>query len=399
MTSRVLRAVVAMTATLALLAAPTLAAAESTPYAALVVDADTGTVLHAVDAARAWYPASLTKLMTVYLTLAAVQSRRLGIEDRLEVSPHAADQPETALGLRAGEHLTVEQAVLAVLTRSANDAAVVLAERVGGSEDRFAALMTETARDLGMTGTVFRNASGLPDPAQVTTAHDMALLARSLQRRFPEHYHYFGTRSFRWHGAVLGNINGFLAAYAGADGLKTGFTCGSGYNLVASARRHGRRLIGVLLGAGSGADRTQAMTRLLDAGFASTASGPALAALATPALAPPPFRLDGGSCTIGAGRRPGALPGWGLLLGVFDSEDKAHTYLARARSPLKPLAPNGRPVVQRQENVEVPRFRALMVGLGQLQAIRSCLALRALGSICVVQSPQRLNQTAVPDRS
>src|SRR5262245_36577925 len=247
-------------------AQPASAAAD---YAAIVVDAESGTVIDAHAATARWYPASLTKVMTVYLAFEAIEAGTLGLDEKLPVSEDAAAQPATELGLGAGETITVNDAILAIILQSANDAAVVLAERIGGSEDQFAVLMTAKAKELGMRRTVFRNATGLPDPEQVTTARDMAVLAAALLHNYPQYYHFFSTTSFTYGGQTFGTINSILTRYEGADGIKTGFTCGSGYNLVASAQRDGRRLIGVLLGSHSSFERSIEMDRLLDVGFAA----------------------------------------------------------------------------------------------------------------------------------
>ena len=233
-------------------------------YAAIVVDAESGAVLESHAATARWYPASLTKVMTVYLAFEAIEAGTLRLDEALTVSEHAAAQPATELGLGKGETITVEETILAVILQSANDAAVVLAERLGGSEAKFAELMTAKAAALGMVRTQFRNASGLPDAEQVTTARDMAVLAMALLRNFPQYYHFFSTTSFSYGGHTFGTINGILSRYAGADGIKTGFTCGSGYNLIASAQRDGRRLIGVLLGSHTNFERHTEMGRLLE---------------------------------------------------------------------------------------------------------------------------------------
>src|SRR5215813_12257700 len=216
------------------------------PPAALVIDANTGDVLSALEANHRWYPASLTKMMTVYLAFREIEANRLTLAETLTASQHAAAQTGTRLGLNAGETVTAEQAILATILQSANDAAVVLAERMAGSEEAFAAEMTSMAKSLGMTRTVFRNATGLSNPEQVTTARDMAVLAQALLRDFPQHYHFFSTRSFAYGKRSYPSINGILSRYPGVDGIKTGFTCRSGYNLVASAQHDGRRLIGVV---------------------------------------------------------------------------------------------------------------------------------------------------------
>jgi D-alanyl-D-alanine carboxypeptidase len=259
------------------------AAPKYTPpkYAAIVIDADSGAVLHTVGADEQTYPASLTKMMTLYLTFEALAQHRLQLEHRLVISEHAASMAPSKLNLKPGGSIRVEEAVLGVVTKSANDAAVVLAEALGGSEANFALMMTQKARTLGMTRTYFENASGLPDTNQVTTARDMALLGRALIYDFPQYYPYFSTRSFVFAGHVQANHNHLLQSYDGADGIKTGFIRASGFNLVASAKRDGRRLIGVVFGGQSQPWRDHQMARLLDHGFARAGAGDTLMANVT----------------------------------------------------------------------------------------------------------------------
>ncbi|HKM61516.1 MAG TPA: D-alanyl-D-alanine carboxypeptidase family protein [Acidisphaera sp.] len=247
--------------------APAMAQIGSDRYASIVMDAGTGAVLSAANADEPRYPASLTKLMTLYLTFEAVRDHRIALTDLVPVSAHAASMSPTKLGLLPGMRLTVEEAVLGLVTKSANDAASALGELLGGDEDRFAEMMTLRARSLGMTHTVFRNASGLPDPDMVSTARDLALLARHLINDFPNDYGYFSTPGFTWHGRLIRNHDHMLQTYPGADGLKTGYTQAAGCNLVTSAQRDGVRLIGVVLGAQTGVERDIHMAQLLDAGF------------------------------------------------------------------------------------------------------------------------------------
>jgi D-alanyl-D-alanine carboxypeptidase len=231
------------------------------------MDASTGQVLYAVNADLSRYPASLTKMMTLYMVFEALSEGALTLGQPLYTSTHASLQPPTKLGLRAGQSISVEDAILALVTKSANDAAAVVAEALGGSEDYFAWKMTLKARELGMNRTTFANASGLPDSSQVTTARDMGILALALLHDYPQYYQYFSTQRFYWRGSYHANHNRMLAAYPGVDGIKTGYTHASGFNLVASAEREGRRLIGVVMGARSPSNRTAIMTSLLDQAF------------------------------------------------------------------------------------------------------------------------------------
>lgn len=250
-----------------------LAQAYYPPYSALVIDADTGRVLFERNADEYRHPASLTKMMTLYMVFDALRHRRLHLRQLLWVSPEATQRPPSKLGLRSGDAITVEEAVLALVTRSANDAAATIAENLGGSESTFARLMTLKARSLGMTSTTFRNASGLPDPFQVTTARDMYRLARALQTDFPQYYRYFSTPEFYFRGRRYRNHNHLLDDYLGADGIKTGYIRASGYNLVASAQRSGRRVIGVVFGGESARARDEHMRGIMDVGFAALGVG------------------------------------------------------------------------------------------------------------------------------
>lgn len=236
-------------------------------YAAIVVDYGTGEVLHSRRADVALYPASLTKMMTLALLFDALNRGDLRADSKLAVSRRAADMPASKLGLKAGSTITVDQAIQAMTVRSANDVAVVIAEALGGSESRFAELMTRRARDFGMRNTTFKNASGLPNSAQKSTARDMALLAQRLIRHYPQYYHYFSQPQFSYGGRTYRSHNRLNASYRGMDGLKTGYTRASGYNLASSAVRNGRRVVVVVFGGRSTATRDAEVVRLMDLGF------------------------------------------------------------------------------------------------------------------------------------
>lgn len=237
--------------------------------ALLVVEADTGKVLQADNATYPWYPASVTKMMTAYVTLKAVKEGRLTLESVLTVSPVAASQSPSKMGFRPGTQVTVENALLMMMVKSANDMAVVLAEGVGGSVDGFSAQMNATAQRLGMTQTSYVNPNGLPAEGQITSARDLAILARAIIRDLPEYEYFVHTPSIRFGRRVTQNFNKLIGRYPGADGFKTGFICASGYNLVASATRNGKRLIAVVLGASSGQMRAVRAAQLLERGFAN----------------------------------------------------------------------------------------------------------------------------------
>jgi D-alanyl-D-alanine carboxypeptidase len=235
----------------------------SSKYAAIVIEPESGDVLFSRRADSQRYPASLTKLMTLYELFQALEAGQVSLNDTLPVSANAASQPPSRLGLGAGSHIKVEDAILALVVQSANDVAVVVAEALGGSERNFAQQMTEQARALGMTRTIYRNASGLPNPGQVTTARDLGILAQALLTDFPQYYGYFSTQTLSWGGHTYKSHNHLLGKVAGVDGMKTGYTRASGFNLVASATRDGHRLIAVVLGGPSAAARDQHMQQLV----------------------------------------------------------------------------------------------------------------------------------------
>jgi D-alanyl-D-alanine carboxypeptidase len=267
-------------------------------HAAIIIDADNGNVLHEVEATQSWYPASLTKLMTLYMTFDALKVGQIHLYDNLTASTHASQQPNSKLGLRRGEHITVEDAILAIVTRSANDASVVLAEYLGDTEQNFATNMTGKAHSLGMYNTRFMNATGLPNDWQVTTSRDMAVLAWKAQRNFPEYYHYFAAHSFNYKGTELRGINKFTANYPGAEGMKTGFTCGSGFNLIGAAHQNGKHLIGVVMGGMTSAERYQLMMKKMDMSFANLTSAESarnINTMATNSAGSPPYQLDCGN--------------------------------------------------------------------------------------------------------
>jgi D-alanyl-D-alanine carboxypeptidase len=371
-------------------------------YAAnIVVDAKTGTVLSAEAPNHLWYPASLTKLMTVYIALSEIEAGRLRFEDKIKVSQHAARQNPVRFGLRSGQVITVRDAINAAIVASGNDAAVALAEKIAETEDAFATRMTGMAQDLGMTRSVFQNASGLPAPGQVTTARDLAMLARAFLRDFPEHYVLFSQRSVTIGKRSRGTVNSILNAYDGADGMKTGFTCASGYNLVASAERDGRRLIGIVLGSRNGGQRTLEMKRLLDAGF----SGDVIPATSLIALADrmteaddgaPPTVLTGGDCEapqlIGSGIIDSAdeLTGWAVVLGDYRNRTKAQKALQDAQTRLGKNAGAGEPAIIRKGANGLTRYSVLLAGLEQSSAQKVCKVLQSQKAYCVALSPKVL---------
>jgi D-alanyl-D-alanine carboxypeptidase len=378
-------------------------------YAAIVVDARDGTVIESVNADTPNYPASLTKMMTLYLAFAALESGRFAIDQMLPVSQHAASRAPSRLGLKRGQKLSVRDAILGLITKSANDAAVVIAEALAGSEVEFARLMTEKAGELGMSQTTFRNASGLPHRGQLTTARDMATLGRALIAHFPQHYRHFSTVNFRYNGRTYRNHNRLLTAYEGTDGIKTGYIHAVGYNLVASALRGDRRLVGVVLGGRTGRQRDRQMAEMFDRSFGGL-SEPVVAggaplpiakpttfpppepaasqALAAPAIAkaPPAIRGTATPAAVAAAAPVLAPPAfnrealgegaeWSVQVGAFSRYAQAHLAVSRATRALPELLSN--PVsIQRDEASRNNLYRARIVGMTETDARKSCRSLR-----------------------
>ena len=241
-----------------------LAGTSSPAFAAMVVDAGSGRTLYAAHENELRHPASITKVMTLYLLFEKLESGDLTLGSRIPVSAHAASMAPTKLGLRPGSTIRVDDAIGAIVTKSANDMAVAVAEAVGGDEDSFATMMTRKARAIGMGRTIYVNASGLPDDRQITTARDLTVLGRSIREQFPQYYHYFSIPSFRYGGSVMPNHNHLMARVDGMDGIKTGYTRASGFNLLSSVTRNGHHLVSVVLGGRSAASRDTIMASLIE---------------------------------------------------------------------------------------------------------------------------------------
>ncbi len=251
----------------------------SPAFSSIIVDGNSGATLSGNNPDASRHPASLTKIMTLYLLFERLDAGKMKLDTEMDVSEHASEQAPTKLGLRPGQSIAVEDAIKGLVTRSANDAAVVIAEAIAGDEGDFAKLMTRKARTLGMTKTVYRNASGLPDDEQVTTARDQATLGRAIQERFPRYYRYFSTTAFNYHGHSIRNHNKLLGNVEGVDGIKTGYTRASGFNLVTSMRRGNRHLVGVVLGGRSGGSRDTIMRGLLAENLEKAATKRSVAAI------------------------------------------------------------------------------------------------------------------------
>ena len=336
-------------------------------YAAIVIEADTGRVLHAVNADTRNYPASLTKMMTLYLLFERIEQKRLGLGDRMRVSRRAANRVPSKLGLRKGERIVVRDAIGTLVTKSANDAATVVAEAIGGNERRFARMMTAKARELGMSRTNFRNASGLPDRRQTSTARDMARLANALLRTFPRQYPYFKMRTYHYDGTNYRNHNRLLRSFQGMDGIKTGYTAASGFNIASSAKRDGKRLIAVVFGGKSARWRDRHVARLLSRGFAALE------------------KSKHGVRVIRGGGRPIPVPKakpirrvadnktrWSIEVGRFHQFALAHRAITSAADIVPSLVSTPVAILSDEGKGGLTVFRPQIMGLSEASARRSC---------------------------
>lgn len=386
-----------------------LPASAARKYASIVVDAESGQVLHARYEDSRRYPASLTKMMTLYLLFDALDRGDVTLGQKLRVSRRAAGQPPSRLGLRRGQTITVDHAIRALVTKSANDVAVVVGEALGGTEVDFAREMTREAHKLGMSHTQFRNASGLYNPHQYTTARDMATLAISLMRDHARYYHYFSTPSFTWHGRTYRNHNKLLGSYAGTDGLKTGYVHASGFNLVASAVRHGRRLVGVVMGGRTGHRRDREMVRLLNLAYAGKGNGlggrlvasvdgpraklappmkPSIAAATASGaiVAPPAVASAGGPARTADAQGDADLSpslGWGIQVGAFHDHLDAERAVIDARTVASDLLDNADIAIVPTTSDAGNLFRARLSGIDADHAIEACRRLNARHMPCI----------------
>ncbi len=388
------RILCAVTVIVACFAVPAHAGPDGKRYASIAVDGDSREILHArqIDALR--YPASLTKMMTLYLVFDAIERGDLSLSDKLTVSRRATRVEPVKLGLRAGETITVHQAIQALTVKSSNDVAVVLAERLGGSEEQFALMMTQKAQALGMDSTTYKTASGLPHPQQLTTARDQAKLADQLLVHHRKYYHYFGQQTFLWRGRMLRTHNALLGKVDGVDGFKTGYTHASGYNLTISAQRDGRRIIAVVMGGASNTARNQHMERLVDRAFTVQAKKPGLIASASPQLTQAAytgpakvFTIRGRGATtrrvvLGQNALPEIAAGhnWQVQIGVFSTPDAAQNAINLAGGVVDKV---GQP---RIEPYGV-NHRARITALSGSGAQSACQALKAANMDCLLVAP------------
>lgn len=362
----------------------------------LAIDGSNGKILYSWNADAPRHPASLTKLMTLYLLFDALKQGKLTLASQLEFSAHAAGQAPTNLRVKSGQHIRVDDAIRAILVHSANDVAVAIAEKLGGTELRFAQMMTERARTLGMKHTFFHNVSGLPDPLQLTSASDMAILARHIAYDFPQYYHFFATPTFTYQGNHYRTFDQLIGRYQGADGMKTGYTAASGFNLVSSVVRNGRHIIAVIMGGRTGKQRDLEMQGLLDAVFAAAERHPqaiasihvpwqsasnqlAVAAQPIPLPVPRPAKPN----AIAASSSPAESGNWAIQIGAFDDR-------ATARAKLIDYAEKAGAILDDADHIVAPfqgaegqmLYRARFGPFHQQQARQLCDRLMQHGQTC-----------------
>ena len=350
--------------------------------AAVVIDGDTGAVLYQKNMNHRHYPASLTKMMTLYLLFESIEHGDVALGDSFKVSARAAGQPNSKLGLRKGKRIRVSQAILALIVKSANDVATVVAEGLAGSEVAFARKMTAKAKALGMNRTSFRNASGLPNRGQLSTARDMARLARALYLDFPRYYRYFAATSFRYGGKTYRGHNKFVSSYDGADGLKTGYIRASKFNLAASAKRRGRRLFAVVFGARSPDRRDREMANLLDGAFSEMARTRIASVTSSPTpspasggLPPPPPKkpvID----TVGAP--------WAIQVGAFSRISSAYAAVENSLKHIPGIVVRAAALIVPVAEGDGGLYRARFVGVSWREAQRACKILTAKRLDCEV---------------
>ena len=349
----------------------------------IIIDAETGDVLSSSNADSLRYPASLTKLMTLYITFNALDKGLIKFEDKLPVSRNAANRSPSKLGLKKGETITVRDAVLALIVKSANDCATVLAEGLGYSEENFAKTMTEVAQELGMKNTTFKNASGLPNRAQKTTARDMALLGAAMYHHFPEYHKLFATKKFTYNGRTYYTHNHLLKSFEGADGMKTGFTNAAGYNIVTSAERDGHRVIAVTMGHNTIRQRDTKVASLMKKGLQKLAmsdhiEAPNLYANADTHTYGEPSLIE--AATV-ADEAP-ASDVWAVQIGAFSNYAKARNYAISVKKQLK-MAGAEIDIEPAQKGSAVI-YRSKLVGFEKNEADKTCNSLKKSNKSCIV---------------
>ena len=335
----------------------------------LMLDAITGQVISAQNADTLMYPASLTKVMTLYITFTAIENGTLHFEDKLKVSRIAANRSPSKLGLKAGDEISVEDAIMALIVKSANDCATVLAENIGYSEENFAQTMTAVAKELGMKNTIFKNASGLPNRAQMTTAKDLSILASAMYHHFPQYYHLFSTTSFTYNGITYSSHNDILKTFNGADGMKTGFTNAAGFNIITSAEREGKRVIAVTMGHKTAKERDKNISVMMDNGLTKLAQNNLSEKTKLAANNDKNFSIQ---------------------LGAFSNYAKARKHALSVNEEFTKVS-NKNIEIQAVRRRHAVVYRSKIVGFAQNQAEKACNDLKKVNKSCIVVSEIKQN--------
>lgn len=373
----------------------------------IIIDANSGEVLSSSAADTLRYPASLTKLMTLYITFDALDKGILRLNDKLPVSRNAANKAPSKIGVRAGTKIKVETAVLAVVVKSANDCAAVLAEGLGYSEENFAKTMTQVAHELGMRNTTFKNASGLPNKEQKTTARDMAILGAAMYHHFPKYYKLFATKSFSYEGRTYYTHNHILKSFAGADGMKTGFTNAAGYNIVTSAERNGKRVIAVTMGHDSAKLRDKKVSTLMNQGLtklalndkinnsnmraelyrpeeAKLASIPAEQEKEVASVAEEEIKQDSSEVDV-----------WGIQVGAFSNYAKARNYAVKINKEIKKRFSDKVVDIEPYQNGAAIIYRSKIIGFAKNDADETCNRLKRANKSCIVVATNQKQELIV----
>ena len=366
-------------------------------YASIIMNEKSGKVYHSINADTRNYPASLTKIMTIYMIFEKLKNKKIKMNTKLKVSKRASRQPPSKLGLYPGQKITVKQAILALVTKSANDVATVVAENFEKTERRFAYKMTRKAKSIGLTRTIFRNASGLPNKGQLSTARDMAKLAVAIRKNFPEFFYFFNKKSFVFNGIEYRNHNNLLGSYFGTDGIKTGYTNASGFNLVASVERNGQRIIGVVFGGKTARTRDKHMVKLLNK-FIKT---PVVRTAKLSEI--PSQRPDFISYPVVKKPKNFSVytvsesEDWFIQIGAFKNKLNAHIAAKKARNAapeqLGNLPASLQKVNKPLENLKVnkPLWRVRFIELAENQARSVCAELWSSGLSCIPLPQKSLN--------
>lgn len=365
----------------------------------IIIDAYSGKVLSASNADELRYPASLTKLMTLYITFGELESGRLKMTDKLKVSRTAANRSPSKLGLKPGSYITVHDAVMALIVKSANDCATVLAEGIGYSEENFANTMTKVARELGMKNTTFKNASGLPNRAQKTTARDMAVLGAAMYHHYPQYYKLFSAKSFTWQGRKMYTHNHLLKTFKGADGMKTGFTNAAGYNIVTSAEQNGNRVIAVTMGHDTLRQRDRKVASLMTRGLHKLALADNIEKPVLYADVDASASAETAEIARTADETSADKARWGVQVGAFSNYAKARNYALQIRRGL-----NSNYIKKARIDIEAAAkgaavvYRSKLVGLEKNQADKTCNRLKKENKSCIVIASNPIQQLAMAEQ-